>query len=264
MSVVNVLSEKLNMVFFREKIALLKRLMLGSWAKPVSVNLVIPQHTTEPGRQLSGEIRVSGGGRSSVIEQVKVAVILDFDVTLQGVNKTVSKQLNQIVLIDKILLGVDVPELVLPFTIQIPYIVPNSCRKTRCILRASLKQSGFEAISAAQEISVVPNCVTTLLFEAIESLGFSAIPDCGEYINRYQRFKFKPASFSAEVLDELTLFVMTGEQDLNIMIEVSKKTKQAGPLQVPVRFTLPYAGIRSAEQIRSMLVRLLAEVRRIS
>lgn len=149
------------------------------------------------------------------------------------------------------------PDLALPFRIKIPYSIPHSCTNTRYLLRAGLEQGGLETTFTTQEILVVPNLETNLLFEAVKSLGFSPAGEGGEYINRYQRFKYKRASIKADTPEELNLFVSAGEQKLEILLEVRKFVGSSPP---PVRFALPYTGMKSLDEVCSVFKKVLAEV----
>ena len=239
-----------------DRLALFKRLLWGRGSWPVRVNLHLPNSRVESGGEIKGEVRLAGGSTSQMVEQVFLALVLEYNVKEKGVEKTVRRVVVRTKVMDAILVAANSPEVVLPVRLKVPSVSPCSSEKTRYRLEAGVEQGGSLVSADACAMTVEPNAYLRMLFEALTKQGFLEQSHNGSYINHYQRFSYEPTGELARRFAELTLFVQSGEQELDVIVDVSKHSDAKGQ----DRFKLPYARMQSPEQVGMTIQQLLAQI----
>ncbi len=246
------LSERLD----TDKTALFKRLLLGRGTWPVRVKLHIPNSSVESGREIRGEVKLTGGSTPQMVEQVFLALVLEYEVKEKGAEKLARSVVARAKVMDAMLVAANSPEVVLPVKLKIPSTSPCSSEKTRYRLEAGVEQGGSLVSADAAALTVEPNAYTKLLFEALSMLGFLEKPEGGGYINRYQRFSFEPTGELTQSVRELALFVQSGEQELDIIVDVSKEDDA----RRQARFKLPYARMQSPHQVGMTFQQVIKQI----
>ncbi|OPX88290.1 MAG: Sporulation-control protein spo0M [Pelotomaculum sp. PtaB.Bin104] len=250
-----------------------KNLLAGVGIGAARVDLEIQKRRIALGETIEGVVKIKGGNVDQQVDQINITLELASQYKHDHELRSVRQKIGTIKVSDGMLIKAGSPVLTIPVRLQLPYNIPVSMGRTRYYFVTNLDVKNAFDPKDIDEITVIPNAYMQMLFDAIKSLGFRDKPSSGDYNGRLQQFEYKPTRFMSKELDEIELYFRTSENDINIVIEIDKKSrgllgKIADDLDLDERhvsFTLPYRSMQDAEQVAAKLKEIIeSEYRKIS
>jgi sporulation-control protein len=184
-----------------------------------------------PGDVLEGEVYIIGGDVAQDISDIYLKLATEYEREVD--DSTIHEEC---VMVDyRLLERLTVQpkeEIVVPFTLELPYEMPLTMGRTPVYIRTGLDIKTAINPRDRDVLEVKPHPLIQRVFVAVERLGFHLHKvDC-EYTHSFggsypfvQEFEFKPSGEYRNYLDELEIIFRLHPGELEVLLEIDKRAR---------------------------------------
>ncbi|MCS5694985.1 sporulation protein [Desulfofundulus thermocisternus] len=239
---------------------MLTKLLASIGIGSARVDLEVAETAVPLGGFLNGAIRIQGGNVEQRVNGIYINLVLSSAYRAGDQTRNIRRTIGTVKVGEEMVVRPG-EERVFPVSFRIPFGLPISRGRTRYFLQTGLDIPQAVDPVDHDPIQIVPNREFKMFFDALKALGFREKPGCGDYNGRFQEFEYRPTTYFARELDEIEVYPVAGERELEVVMQIDKKARGLfGSLldeldldERFVRFTIPYSEMDSVNGLAGML-----------
>ncbi len=184
-----------------------------------------------PGDVLEGEVYIAGGDVAQDIDDIYLKLATEYKREVDDSTVYEECVLVNYRLLERLTIQPK-EEMVVPFSLELPYEMPLTLGRTPVYIRTGLDIKTAINPRDRDALEVRPHPLMQRVLEAMERLGFHLHKvDC-EYTHHFgghypfvQEFEFKPTGNYRNYLDELEVIFRLNPDELEVLLEIDKKAR---------------------------------------
>ncbi|MBE3586077.1 MAG: sporulation protein [Thermoanaerobacter sp.] len=239
---------------------MLTKLLASIGIGSARVDLEVAETAVPLGGFLNGAIRIQGGNVEQRVNGIYINLVLSSAYRAGDQTRNIRRTIGTVKVGEEMVVRPG-EERVFPVSFRIPFGLPISRGRTRYFLQTGLDIPQAVDPVDHDPIQIVPNREFKMFFEALKALGFREKRGSGDYNGRFQEFEYRPTTYFVRELDEIEVYPVAGERELEVVMQIDKKARGLfGSLldeldldERFVRFTIPYSEMDSVNGLAGML-----------
>lgn len=208
-----------------------KNLLASVGIGAAKVDTRLSKNSVVPGEILEGEVYIRGGDVAQDIDDIYLKLITEYKREINDSTVYEECVLLNYRLLERFSIQAK-EELVVPFSLPLPYEIPLTLGKTKVYIRTGLDIKLAINPRDRDVIEVKPHPLMQRVLQAIENLGFHLHQvECEEtqhFGNTYpfvQEFEFRPTGNYRQSLDELEIIFRLKPDELEVFLEIDKRAR---------------------------------------
>lgn len=194
------------------------------------IDTLLEKNSYFPGEAISGVVQITGGSVDQTVDKIYIKVMTEYIKEVNDSKQRISYTISQFRVTDSLQLKAQ-QKLEIPFSFTLPLETPLTFSRQPVWLHTGLDISSAVDPTDKDYIEVTPTPFASILFGAVEQLGFSFKHSTCEHDRRFgggvpfvQEIEFYPGGEFRGRLKELELVLRNGHEGLSVLVEVDRKS----------------------------------------